>query len=413
MSFKDLRMSVNTRPRVLLLIPHLGGGGAERITSLLARGLCKEKYELHLGVITQAQAGAVQPPVWVHTHTFGVPRVRSAAFRIIRLVRRLKPDLILSGMAHLNFLVLLLRPFFPSGTRVLVRQNATVSASLASGELPGYTRQLYRLLYPRADQIICQSQSMADDMARELGLARNLLTVLPNPVDVETIRTSMALQDPEKLYPEDCFTAISPGAPKFPATSLAEGKKSDSAACGHGPHLLAVGRLSREKGFDLLLRALASVRKEFPDASLLIAGSGPEEAALKAECSALKLDEAVRFAGPTDRPCSLFPAATLFVLPSRHEGLPNALLEAAAGGLPIVALPASGGVVELLRNQPGVWLAPTISEDALAASLLAALGSLRPDERFAHPFVEAFRLDRALHAYERLIDQALEQGRKN
>ena len=149
------------------------------------------------------------------------------------------------------------------------------------------------------------------------------------------------------------------------------------------------------------------VRREFPQASLLIAGVGPEEAALKAECHALGLVEAVRFAGYIDRPWTLFPAATLFVLPSRHEGLPNALLEAAAAGLPIVALPASGGVVELLRDQPGVWLAPEISAEALAASLLAALHALRPGERFAHPFIEAFRIDRAIQAYERLIDRTL------
>lgn len=99
------------------------------------------------------------------------------------------------------------------------------------------------------------------------------------------------------------------------------------------------------------------------------------------------------------------------MLSSRHEGLSNALLEAAAGGLPIVALPASGGLVELLRGQSGVWLAPTISEDALAASLLTALRALRPGERFAHSFVEAFHIDRAIQAYERLIDQTLAENR--
>jgi glycosyltransferase involved in cell wall biosynthesis len=283
-------------------------------------------------------------------------------------------------MYHLNFLVLLLRPFFPRGTRILVRQNGTISASLAFDRLPGYTRLLYRLLYRRADRVICQTQSMAEDLARELGIPENRFAVLPNPVDVEEIRTSIGLN---------------------PAPQISS-----------GPHLLAVGRFSREKGFDLLLRALASVRRVFPQASLLIVGAGPEEAALKAECRALGLDAAVRFAGYIDRPWSLFPAATLFVLPSRHEGLPNALLEAAAGGLPIVALPASGGVVDLLRNQPGVWLASTISEDALAASLLAALHSLRPGERFAHPFVEAFRLGRAIQAYETLIDRTLERSKK-
>ena len=126
----------------------------------------------------------------------------------------------------------------------------------------------------------------------------------------------------------------------------------------------------------------------------------------------LGLDSAVSFAGQIARPWTRFPDATLFVLASRHEGLPNALLEAAAGGLPIVALPASGGVVELLRGRPGVWLAPEVSVEALATSLLAALQSLRPGERFAHAFVEEFRLDRAIRAYEELIDRTLEGNQR-
>jgi glycosyltransferase involved in cell wall biosynthesis len=97
------------------------------------------------------------------------------------------------------------------------------------------------------------------------------------------------------------------------------------------------------------------------------------------------------------------------VLSSRHEGLPNALLEAAAAGLPIVALPASGGLVDLLRGQPGVWLAEEITAGALAASLLAALQSLRPGERFVHRFADQFGMDRAICAYEELIDRTLDE----
>ncbi|MGO9318861.1 MAG: glycosyltransferase [Terracidiphilus sp.] len=373
-------MPANARPRVLLLIPHLGGGGAERVTALLARGLSKEKYELHLGLITQTATSEALPSS-VHVHALGARRVRTGAIRLLRLIWRLKPELILSGMAHLNFLVLLLRPFYPQGTRILVRQNGAVSATLASGGVPCCTRLFYRLLYRRTDRIICQTPSMAEDLARELGIPEKLLAVLPNPVDVEEIRSSIGMN---------------------PAPQI-----------GFGPHLLAVGRLSREKGFDLLLKAMVTVRTEFTDASLLIAGTGPEEAALKAECHALGLDAAVRFAGYIDRPWTLFPAVTLFVLSSRHEGMPNALLEAAAAGLPLVALPAAGGVAELLRDQPGVWLASTISEDALAASLLAALRTLRPGERFAHPFIEAFMLDRSIRAYEDLFDRTLERDRKS
>jgi glycosyltransferase involved in cell wall biosynthesis len=371
-------MSANPRPKILLLIPHLGGGGAERVASLLARGLSSDKYELHQGIITQSNLDKALPAS-VHVHCLGARRVRAGAFRLLRLVRCLKPELILSSMAHLNFLVLLLRPFFPRGTRVLVRQNSTVSASLAFDGLPCYTHLLYRLLYRRADRVICQTQSMADDLAQELGVPENRLVVLPNPVDVEEIRASIGLNPSPQTSP--------------------------------GPHLLAVGRLAPEKGFDSLLNAMVSVRKEFPKASLQIAGEGPEETALKALCHALGLDATVHFSGCIDQPSTLFPSATLFVLPSRHEGLPNALLEAAAGGLPIVALPASRGLAELLRDQSGVWLAPTLSDNALAASLLAALRTLRPGERFAHSFVEAFRIDRAIQAYESLIDQTIAEDR--
>jgi glycosyltransferase involved in cell wall biosynthesis len=82
----------------------------------------------------------------------------------------------------------------------------------------------------------------------------------------------------------------------------------------------------------------------------------------------------------------LLPEATLFVLPSRHEGMPNALLEAAAAGLPLVATPASGGVVDLLRGRPGAWLAKEISAKALAVAIIAALEAIRPGERFSQEF---------------------------
>ncbi|MGA2671963.1 MAG: glycosyltransferase [Terracidiphilus sp.] len=362
------------RARILLLIPHLGGGGAERVTALLARGLSAEKYELHLGLITQSDARPEELPSSVTIHPLGALRVRTGALRLLRLVRRLEPDLIVSGIFHLNFLVLLLRPFFAQRISVLVRQNGTVSAALAFGNLSVSTRLLYRLLYRHANRVICQTQAMAEDLAAELGIAQQRLAVLNNPIDIDEIRKATA-----HLW------------------------------TGPGPHLLAVGRLAREKGFDLLLRALAAVRQQFPNADLVIAGAGPEEAALKTICRELGIAAAVRFVGHVDRPHAYFPGATLFALSSRHEGMPNALLEAAAAGLPLVALPASQGVVDLLCDHPGAWLAPEISAEALAITLLAALQDLHSGQRFAHPFIEEFRIDRALEAYEQLIDEVLQE----
>ncbi len=346
--------------RVLILVPHLGGGGAERVATLVAEGLSKEKYEVHLGLVTEGnrKLEILPPPVTIHR--LGARRVRSGAIPLVRLVRRIRPDVVLSGAAHLNFLVLLLRPMFPKKTRILIRQDATVSSVLAFGNVPWYTSLLYRSLYRRADHIICQSRAMADDLARELRLGKERIAVLPNPVDLEAIRAA----------------AAAPG--QAPACWL-----------GPGPHLLAVGRLAREKGFDLLLEALVTVRERFPRTEMIIAGAGPEEAALKAQCRSLGLEEAVRLPGYVQRPYIFYAGASLFVLSSRYEGLPNALLEAAAGGLPIVATPASGGIVELLRNRKKSWLTPEVSAASLASTLLKALDDLSTSQRNRRSFSPA------------------------
>jgi glycosyltransferase involved in cell wall biosynthesis len=362
-----------------MLIPHLGGGGAEQVIALLAKCLSSKKYEIHVGLITGTVSSPESLPPEVLVHALGATRVRTSFFRLLKLVRTTNPDVILSGIAHLNFLVLLLRPFYPSGTRVLVRQNGTVSSALAFGNLPWYTRLLYRLLYPHAHCVICQTRAMAEDMMREIGISRDRLAVLPNPVDVAAIHRSMA--------------------------------QESNAWKGPGPHLLAVGRLSREKGFDLLLQALDMIRQQFPDADLIIAGSGPEEANLKTQCGMLGIETNVLFVGQAPHPYAYFHGADVFVLSSRQEGLPNSLLEAASAGLPIVALPASAGIVDLLQEQPGTWLAPETSARALAASLLSALQTVHPGERFAHSFVEQFAMDRAIHAYEDLIDATVKEGR--
>ncbi len=367
------------RPRVLLLIPHLGGGGAERVTSLLAENLCGANHEIHLGLITQSTPPMSHFPRSVHVHGLGACRVRDSAIRLIRLVWNLRPDVILSGMAHLNFLVLLLRPFFPFKTRILIRQNGTVSSAIAARNAPFYTRLLYRLLYCRADWVICQSNSMAEDLCTETGTSRKKLAVLQNPVDVDDIR-------------------------RVASSSM-------NHWSGPGPHLLAVGRLSSEKGFDMLLQALAKLKFRFPSADLTILGAGPQEKTLRTQCKELRIDSAVRLPGHVEDPAAYFQGASVFVLCSYHEGLPNALLEAAAAGLPLVALPASGGIVSLMGSSPGEWLAREVSADALFQSLIAALDILKPLDRFPHPWIEEFKLKSAIGAYEHLISLSLREQR--
>lgn len=357
---------MNNSPTILLVIPHLGGGGAERVVALLAAGLSPERFETHLCLVTQRDAAGFALPKCVTVHGIGARRVRTGWWKLLRLVRRIKPDVILSGMAHLNLLLLMMRPLFPRKTKVLVRQNGCL--------LTGENSSAYRKLYPRADAVVCQTAAMAADLGRLVGISGKM-RVLPNPVDVDAIRALIRI------------------APNLWS--------------GPGPHILAVGRLAPEKGFDLLLQALAQVRRRYPSADLTIAGVGREKPALEILAWTLGVRAVVRLVGHVDRPAQWFPGATAFVLSSRHEALPNALLEAAAAGLPLVATPASEGVVELLRGQPGVWLANEISADSVALALEAALAQLEPGCRFAHDWVNAFSKDRAIAAYESFLDEWL------
>lgn len=368
---------IAARPRLLLLMPHLGGGGAERVIQILANSLNPLRHDIHLGLLASSQSpltpGALLPHVTVHA--FPHRRIRHALPDLIRLVWRIRPDVLLSGIAHLNFMVLGARPFLPRSTRILIRQNGTITSILHHASYPRMLRMLYRSLYPRANRILCQSEAMACDLAAVVRIPSSRLAVLPNPVDAAAIHHS-----------------IPQAATGFPES---------------GPHILAIGRLSHEKGFDMLLDAFSQLQPSFPSASLTILGKGPLLPALRNQSALLGLTDKVHFVGYVEDPAQYFAGASLFVLSSRHEGIPNALLEAAAAGLPIVATPASPGLVELLQHAPGVWLASDSSPSALAGALRAALAALAPGQRFSHPWLQPFLLPNAVPACERILDEVL------
>ena len=157
----------------------------------------------------------------------------------------------------------------------------------------------------------------------------------------------------------------------------------------------------------MLLPAFQQVLRSFPTAELAILGQGPEEAALKTMSRGLGIEEHVHFAGYVANPHAWFDGATAFVMSSRHEGISNALLEAAAAGLPIATTPALGGVAKLLSGQPGTWLTHEISAAAIAETLKATLESLTPGERFSHLWLEDYRMENALPRFESLINEVL------
>jgi len=142
---------------------------------------------------------------------------------------------------------------------------------------------------------------------------------------------------------------------------------------------LAAGRLVEAKDHASLLEVFAVVYRAYPIARLLVAGSGPLEAAIRARATALGLAGTVVFLGVRDDVAALMQAADAYVLSSRWEGLPTVLLEAAGCGLPIVATDV-GGNREIVQDGGNGWLVPPARPDLLAGAM-EQLMVLTPSER--------------------------------
>ena len=358
------------RRRVLFLVPSFAGGagGAERVVSLLLQHLDPGRFELHLALAQASNSHVDSLPSHVTVHDLKVSRMRYALPAVVQIVRRLKPHVVLSTVSYLNAMLLLTKPFLPRDTKLVLREASMPQAFIAEeAQQPRFFKWAYVNLYPRADEIICLSDAMLSDMMR-FNIPRKKLVRIYNPIDVK---------------------------------GLADRARGENPFPGRGPNILSVGRLQRPKGVDILLNAMHSVLERLPNATLTIIGEGPLESALKQQARDLGADSAVNFAGFQANPWVYMKHADLFVLPSRFEGMPNALLESIALGTPAVASDCPGGVREVAQQFPQVVLVPTEDPVALAE---AVVRRCQKHQRAAPPAtLGEFDLQFVVEKYTRLL----------
>ena len=172
----------------------------------------------------------------------------------------------------------------------------------------------------------------------------------------------------------------------------------------------AVANLYPAKGLDTLVAAAGIVYDLYPDVHFIIAGEGPERKKIEREIRSRNLDEIVRLIGKISDPGQFLPAFDIFVLSSRKEGLPFALLDAAAAGLPIVATRV-GGIPEVLRDETDALLVAPDDPSGLAKAILQLLDDPRLSARLAvsakDRICSSFTLDRMLRETAALYDRLL------
>jgi glycosyltransferase involved in cell wall biosynthesis len=337
-----------------LVIASLGCGGAERVMSILANHWARHGETVTLVTIDgdagdfyslDAQVRRVALNV-LHDSKNIAEAVRLNALRLRKLRRviaGIRPDAVISFMDSTNVLTLLATRGL--AVPVVVAEHTDPRRQSSGREWDA----LRRWMYPRADAVILLSEALRGWAGGWIAPQR--LHVIPNPVVTANVPAGM---DTPFALP-----------PRF---------------------VVGVGRLSPEKGFDLLLEAFA---RAAPVAwSLVILGEGPERAALEKQVRQLGLYGRVSLPGATRAVEAVLRRAALFVLSSHHEGFPMALVEAMNAGLSVVSFDCPVGPADIITHGVDGVLVPEGDVAALAAQM----------ERLIHDAPERARLGESARA---------------
>jgi GalNAc-alpha-(1->4)-GalNAc-alpha-(1->3)-diNAcBac-PP-undecaprenol alpha-1,4-N-acetyl-D-galactosaminyltransferase len=332
-----------TGRRLTLVVPSLELGGAEHVVAQMANhwaalgdqvtvitlsSAAGDTYSLRTEVTRIALNAMHESRGAIEAVSHNLARIRLLRAAIARSA----PETVISFTNRMNVLtVLACRPL---GVDIVISERIDPSR-YAIGRAWSWLR---RRVYPSARALVVQTDRVRLQM---LGIMRGRpIYVIPNAV----------------------FTA---------ATTSSVTRDSDGARW-----IVGVGRLTSQKGFDLLIEAFSQIAERHPDWSLKILGQGPARETLEQLIAAKKLVGRVILAGWKKDPAADLRQGELFVLSSRFEGFPNALLEAMACGLAAISFDCESGPAEIIRDGVDGLLIP--SEDTVA--LAAAMERLITDE---------------------------------
>ncbi len=404
------RLTQTTRPKcVTLVIAHLGAGGAQRVAATAANALVERGIEVHLVKVFNDPGDAYTVDPRVHRYSLGAPmrsqrlqqnslkemldalarkiwefefveRAKSLPFvrrpaavvgfglelrrrsrGLRRRLRAIAPDAVLSFLTQTNILTLIAARGLPMRVVISERNDPAKQRHNLRVVL------LRNLLYRRSDMVTANSAGAVELLARIVP--RDKLALLPNPLSMS-----------------ERGAAVRFDAPTF----------------------ITVTRLVGQKGIDVLLRAAAMAFAKLPEWRLAIVGDGPLSDELKSLAHDLGIASRIDWLGYLDEPIPYLRAAKFFVLTSRFEGSPNALIEAMACGLASVVSDASPGPLELIGDDAGL-IVPVEDAEATAAAIVALANDEGLRARLGEAAIartEIYQVDRAMRVWLELLDVA-------
>jgi L-malate glycosyltransferase len=304
-------------------------GGTERQMTELVRRLDPSRWEVHLACFEakgpwfdRAAEHAVSVAEFPVT-SFMQPDALRQMWNFARWCRRRRIAVVQATEIYSNIFAL------PAAALAGVPARVGSRRGINTDRTRGLVR-LQRLTYTCATNVVANSRASADQLRLE-RVPEHKIAVVPNGLD------------------------FGPFAPRTPRAALRK--------------VTVVANLRPLKGHDVLIDAAVEILERFPDARFELIGEGPQRDALLARATAHGVAHAFTFAGHCGDVPARLADTDIFVLPSRSESFPNAILEAMAAGLPIVAS-GVGGILELIDDGRTGWLVPPGEDEALASRVM-------------------------------------------
>ncbi|WP_162306051.1 glycosyltransferase [Oleisolibacter albus] len=373
-------MTKSPRPPLAMYLPDFAMGGVAAVVLRLARGL--GAHGLPPLLIVDRDQGELrgEVPAGCPVLSLEAGRKLEALPRLARLLRRQRPQVLISHLGHGNIMATLAA--LGTGTKVVACQHNALSAQTAASDslshrlLPG----LYRWTQHWTAGYVAVSEGVACDWAATACIPRRRICTIYNPVVDETFaaRAAEPVEDP------------------------AFGSWYSPANRDHRvPVLVCVGRLEDQKDIPTLLHAFALLRRQRA-ARLVLVGDGSRRGDLERLAADLGIAGDVWFAGTRANPLPFIRQADLLVLSSRFEGFGLVLVEALACGTPVVSTNCPHGPAEILEGGLLGALVPVGEAPALAKALEGTLEQ-PPDRAALQQRAAAFTAEEATGAYLRLL----------
>ncbi len=363
--------------RLLFILRDLHCGGGQRTTLDLLRHLDRNKFEPTLFLLEREGVYLSEVPQDVKV-VFGHKSLKYNKYLIPYYLAKIAAqarnnDVIIGAME--------LRPTYLAYIAGVLTRKPSIGWILVPLDKGlQWVSKLHllklKLFYPRLTRVVCVSQAVKQSILKMAPVKPERLRVIYCPQDLGSI-----IEKSQKPLPDWAADVL------------------------QKPTLVAVGRISYEKGFDVLIRAHAKVLKKGIDHNLIIVGNGHHRAKLQELIHCLEVTDSVFMPGYVENQYPLIKKATALVLSSRYEGLPSVIIEALALGKPVVAT-ACGGPVEILSDGREGILVPPEDVDALANGMSRILSDRHLREKLSISNIErlqCFSAENIVRQWEQLL----------